>query len=338
MNREDRLIAWLRRRTARGPGGDLLGDDAALLPAGGPWAATVDSQIAGVHYPAGLDPARVARRLLAVNLSDLAAVGAEPAYALLALAAPVGFDHRRFFRALLAACARFGVTLAGGDLARTAAPTVATLTLVGTQPAGGAWLTRSAARPGHALWVAGTLGESAAGRWLLAPHGGVRFVAGRVELPPSLAAGALRGAALRAVRRHLLPAPRLDLGRALTRLAVARPGAVGGVIDLSDGLATDLRRLGEASGTGAEVEIARLPRAPGFARLAAAIDHDPVALALGGGEDYTLLFSLAAEVPPPSGFSCRRIGTVIAGRRFWMIDRDGRRPLPDLGWDHLALK
>ena len=335
MNREDRLIAWLRRRTARGPGGDLLGDDAALLPAGGPWAATVDSQISGVHYPAGLDPAVVARRLLAVNLSDLAAVGAEPAYALLALAAPGGFDHRRFFRALLVACARYGVTLAGGDLARTPTSTVATLTLVGTRPADGAWLTRSAARPGQALWVAGTLGESAAGRWLLSPAGGARFAGGRVELPPRLAAGALRDAARRAVRRHLRPVPRLDLGRALGRLAAKRPGTVGGVIDLSDGLATDLRRLGAASGVGAEVEVARLPRAPGFASLAAAIDHDPVTLALGGGEDYALLFSLAADVPAPAGFPCRRIGTILAGRGVWLIDRDGRRPLPDLGWDHL---
>ena len=101
----------------------------------------------------------------------------------------------------------------------TPTATVATLTLVGTRPADGAWLTRSDARPGQALWVAGTLGESAAGRWLLAPAGGARFVGGRVELPPRLAAGALRDAARRAVRRHLLPAPRLDLGRALGRLA-----------------------------------------------------------------------------------------------------------------------
>ena len=335
MNQEDRLIAWLRRRTARAPGGDLLGDDAALLPAGGPWAATVDSQIAGVHHPAGLDPAVVARRLLAVNLSDLAAVGAEPSYALLAFAAPAGFDHRRFFRALLAACARSGVTLAGGDLARATASAVATLTLVGTRPAGGAWLTRSAARPGHSLWVAGTLGESAAGARLLSPGGGARFAGGRVELPSHLAAGALGRAARRAVRRHLLPTPRLDLGRALARLAAARPGAVGGVIDLSDGLATDLRRLCAASGVGAKVETARLPRARGFARLAAAIDQDPIALALGGGEDYALLFSLADGVSPPTGFPCRRIGTIVAGRRLWMIDREGRRPLPDLGWDHL---
>src|ERR1700709_805908 len=97
---------WLRRRLRRQPGGALIGDDAAVLPGAGPFAVTVDHQIAGVHFPPALDPARVARRLLAVNLSDLAAMGATPAYAFLALAAPAGFDHPRFFTALLAACRR----------------------------------------------------------------------------------------------------------------------------------------------------------------------------------------------------------------------------------------
>lgn len=282
---------------------------------------------------------------MAVNLSDLAAMGAAPAYGLLALAAPAGFDHRRFFRALLAAARRHGVALAGGDLAR-AATAVATLTLIGTRPAGGAWLTRSGARPGDALWVGGTLGESAAGRALLAADrrgGGARFAAGRVELPPALAAGfsaRTSRAARRAVRRHLAPTPQLDLGRALGRLAGRRRSVVGGVIDLSDGLAVDLRRLCRESGVGAEVDAARLPLAAGFARLAAAIDHDPLDLALGGGEDYVLLFTLAAGGEPPAEFPCHRIGSITAGRRLWLIDRgdrsrERRRPLPALGWDHL---
>jgi thiamine-monophosphate kinase len=334
LNEEDRLLAWLRRRAARTPAGDLLGDDAALLPAGGPWAATVDSQIAGVHHPAGLEPAAVARRLLAVNLSDLAAVGAEPAWALLALSAPAGFDHRRFFRALLAACDRHGVTLAGGDLAR-AEPAVATLTLLGRRPADGAWLRRADARAGHGVWVGGTLGESAAGRLLLAAGGGARFVDGKVELTEEVAARGGARAARRAVRRHLLPAPQLALGRALGRLALARPGDVGGVIDLSDGLATDLPRLCREGGVGAEVDLALLPFAPGFARLAAAIDQPSAALALGGGEDYVLLFTLAAGAEPPAGFDCRRIGTIGADRRLRVIDQGRRRPLPALGWDHL---
>src|SRR5262245_7425297 len=103
---EDRLLGWLRARLP----GTLIGDDAALLPPLESCAVTVDSQIAGVHVPPDLDEATFARRLLSVNLSDLAAMGATPAWAFLALSAPPGFDHPRFFRALLAACRSHGLT------------------------------------------------------------------------------------------------------------------------------------------------------------------------------------------------------------------------------------
>ena len=114
---EDQWIEWLRRRNRR-YGGEKIGDDAAVLPAEGPLAVTVDTQIAGVHFLPELDPAIVARRLLAVNLSDLAAMGAKPAYAFLALTTAPGFDLARFFDALLEAGADHGVELAGGDLTR----------------------------------------------------------------------------------------------------------------------------------------------------------------------------------------------------------------------------
>ncbi len=136
----------------------LLGDDAAILPPAGPLAVTVDSQIAGVHFVPDLDPAHVARRLLAVNLSDLAAMGADPAWAFLALSAPPGFNHSRFFRAFTAACRRHGVTLAGGDLARCDR-LVTTLTLIGTKPESRRWLHRKGAQPGHDLWLGGTVGS-----------------------------------------------------------------------------------------------------------------------------------------------------------------------------------
>ena len=197
MNGEDELLRRLRGRL--GPL-SLIGDDAAVLSPSGPIAVTVDSQISGVHFVPGLDPAQVARRLLAVNLSDLAAMGADPAWAFLALSAPPGFDHDRFFQAFARACQRYGVTLAGGDLARCDQP-VATLTLIGTKPEGRRWLRRNAARPGHDLWLGGTVGESAAGRILIDRGAGH-------AMPPFLS-----GAARRAVRRHLLPIPQLELGR-----------------------------------------------------------------------------------------------------------------------------
>jgi thiamine-monophosphate kinase len=319
FDREDRLIDWLRRRLRRQPGGALIGDDAAVLPAGGPFAdsfaVTLDHQIAGVHFPPGLDPAAVARRLLAVNLSDLAAMGATPAYAFLALAAPPGFDHRRFFTALLAACRRHGLTLAGGDLARHSALTTS-LTLLGTKEEAARWLERSGARPGHALWLGGTIGESAAGRMLI-ERGAI------AEASPSL-----RAASRRAVRRHLEPRPQLALGR---WLGTQEEGAA---MDVSDGLARDLHRLCRASRVGAEIIAEALPFADRFAGLCDAIGADPLALALGGGEDYVLLFTLP-EGTEPSERGARRIGRITKGKTVVLLRGGERSDLPELGWDHL---
>ncbi len=310
---ENRLIDWLRRQ----PGGSLIGDDAAVLPAES-FAVTVDHQISGIHFPSGLDPALVARRLLAVNLSDLAAMGASPAYAFLALAAPAGFDHRRFFTALLAACRRYDLTLAGGDLARHSALT-ASLTLLGTKAEGARWLTRSGARAGHALWLGGTIGESAAGRLLIE----------RGE--PKAANASLKRVMRKAMRRHLQPTPQLALGRWLSE---QKEGAA---MDLSDGLARDLHRLCRASGVGAEVDAAALPFADRFAKLCETAGADPLALALSGGEDYVLLFTLPEEIAPPDG-QARRIGKITKGRRLVLLRGGERSALPDTGWDHLARK
>lgn len=340
-NREDALTAWLRRRLGDG---NLLGDDAAVLPElppGSRTVATVDSQIAGVHHPAWLPPHLAARRLLAVNLSDLAAMGAEPRHALLALSAPVGedgLDRVAYFEGLLEACAEHGVTLAGGDLARTSEKgdsktTVASLTLLGELPAGREPLRRLGAEAGHGLWVSGTLGESAAGRLMLArgarvaspgeSHGPPWGVTLPDDLPEELTFPARQ-----ATWRHLAPQPELALGRALTGL----PG-VGAAMDLSDGLAADLPRLCRASGVGAEVEAAALPLAASFQDLCTWLDADPLELALAGGEDYTLLFTLSPGTPPPLG--CIRIGRITEDDLI-LLEDGTPRPFPTTGWDHLA--
>ncbi len=325
---EDRLIDWLRKQ----PGASLIGDDAALLPPGGPFAVTVDQQIAGVHFPSDLDPALLARRLLAVNLSDLAAMGAFPVWAFLALAAPPGFDHRRFFTALLAACRRHGLQLAGGDLARHPCAATAALTLLGAKEKSSRWLRREGASPGHDLWLGGTVGESAAGRMLI--ERGARSFRGdgsRIDLPPALESfSSLRDAARRAVRRHLRPIPQLALGRWLG----TQPS--GAALDVSDGVARDLHRLCRASGVGAEVEADALPFSARFIALCKAIGAAPLALALGGGEDYVLLFTLPSGLIPPAALRCRRIGTITKHRAVSLLDQGIRRDLPDLGWDHLA--
>jgi thiamine-monophosphate kinase len=335
---EDRLLAWLRRRLdrTRPTPRPLIGDDAAVLPAGGPFAVTVDSQIEGVHFVPGLDPALVARRLLAVNLSDLAAMGAEPAFAFLALAAAPGFDHRRFFRSLLAACAGQRLRLAGGDLARSPeGRLIATLTLLGRKRGGSRWVHRAGAAPGHQLWLGGSVGEAAAGRLLIGS--GARPAAGGVALPPEWSGGRggsrrLAAAARRAVRRHLAPRPQLALGRWLGRQAA------GAAIDVSDGVARDLSRVCRASGVGARIEAACLPLAAEFGSLCAALGADALELALRGGEDYVLLFTLPGSVGPPARFGCVRIGTITARRRLTIAAAGGgpARVLAADGWDHLA--
>lgn len=298
---EDDLLRRLRSRL--GPS-SLIGDDAAILPLQGEVAVTVDSQISGVHFVPGLDPAHVARRLLAVNLSDLAAMGADPGHAFLALSAPPDFDRDRFFDAFVEACRQWNVTLAGGDLARCD-QVVATLTLIGTKPEGGRWLRRSGAKPGHDLWLGGTVGESAAGRILIA-----------------------RGASERnsAVRRHLLPVPQLELGRWLGQQSE------GAAMDVSDGVAIDLHRLCRESGTGAVIEAEALPLPHGFVELCQELSVDPLELALAGGEDYVLLFTLPPGVQPPEG---RKIGRILGGKRIDWISEGRRRRLPPSGWDHL---
>jgi thiamine-monophosphate kinase len=325
---EDRLLRWLRHRLAE----PLIGDDAAVVPPAS-YAVTVDSQIEGIHFVPGLDPGLLARRLLAVNLSDLAATGARPAYAFLALSTAPGFDHERFFRALLAACRRYGLQLAGGDLARSPHGTVATLTLLGTKPAGARWLRRSGAAAGHGIWLGGTVGEAAAGRLLI--ERGARLAGPRVELPAAL--GELQGltaAARRAVRRHLRPEPQLALG---AWLGEQRQGAAIAAIDVSDGLARDLHRLCRESSAGAEISAGALPLPDRFAPLCAALGAEPLAIALGGGEDYVLLFTLPPGREPPARFACRRIGTMTRRRRIRLIQNGESRDLPELGWDHLEI-
>ncbi|MDX1384763.1 MAG: thiamine-phosphate kinase [Thermoanaerobaculia bacterium] len=322
---EDQLVNWLRKRTAVS-GRTLIGDDAALLPAGGPWAVTTDQQIEGVHVATGFAPAAWARRLLQVNLSDLAAVGARPRFAFAALAAPGAFDHRSFLGALAAAGRRCGLQLAGGDLA-TAGRVHATLTLVGDRPRRGRWLERGAARPGDRLWLGGVVGQSALGRFLLAA--GARVEGRRIVLPPKVRQPRELAAAARgAVRRHLAPRAQLELGLSLGRRQRCA------AIDVSDGLALDLHRLCRASAVGARIHADRLPLSRHARDLAQRLEADALEAALGGGEDYVLLFALPRTSRAPAG--CKRVGEIVAGSGVQLVTEDGETPLRPLGWDHLA--
>ncbi len=325
---EDRLTAWLANLAGSG---DRIGDDAALVTVGGrKLALSVDSQRANVHVPSDLDPAAAARRLLAVCLSDLAATGAEPRWALLALGVDDEKSARRFLAALVRRGRRYGIELIGGDTARPSSPGQldASLTVIGEVPPGSHPLTRSAARAGDELWVGGTVGESALGLELVSR--GARIVGRKARLPEGLPPD-LASAASRVVRRHLEPRPQLELGMTLGRRAP--PGAA---IDISDGLAVDAGRLCRASGVGCVVERAAITPRADAGRLAAHLGLDPLERVLGGGEDYVLLFTLPAKATFQQP-GCRRIGHITSRPGMSLLGPGGDLdPLSPEGWDHLG--
>lgn len=300
-----------------------MGDDAAKIAVREDLAITMDTQIEGVHFFPGIAPQILAARSLAVNLSDLAAMGALPKYAFLSLTAPPEFDRRAFFRAFLRAAAGAGVTLAGGDLSRAKHLQVV-ITLLGARQC--RFLERAGARPGEVIYLGGEVGVSALGFVLL--EKGARLEGRSVRLPDFLEKR-FHPAARRAVWRHLLPRPQLELGKIL-----AREYREGGALDVSDGLAKDLHRLCRESAVGAAIAAEKLPMAPEYRRLASRLGKNWQALALGGGEDYVLLFTLPAAEKAPAG--ARAIGRVFSGRRVILEEAGKPGPLPPLGFDHLA--
>lgn len=253
---------------------DLL-DDAALIDerANRSLVATTDTIVAGVHFPDDAAPADVAGKLLGVNLSDLAAMGAEPEAYLLAVALPRAWSAADLeswlagFAGGLATCqSEHGIVLLGGDTVATPGPLTLTLTALGHVEAGRALL-RSAAQVGDIVYVSGSIGDAALGLRVL-----------RGELA---ALDALHRAFL--LDRYRLPRPRLNLGRRLV-------GIAGAAADVSDGLVADLGHICAASGVAARIDADRVPMS---AAAAAAIGDDPalLAVALTGGDDYELVFT-----------------------------------------------
>lgn len=288
------------------------GDDAALLrPAPGhELVAAVDTLVEGVHFFADCAPAALGHKALAVNLSDLAAMGAQPAWALLALTVPRVDDTwlAQFARGFAELAQAFGVALVGGDTCR--GPLAVSVTALGQVPQGRA-LRRAGARPGDAVYVSGQIGVAALA---------VQARRGMLALPAALAE--------EAGRRLDYPQPRLELGQALRDLATA-------AIDVSDGLLADLGHICAASGVGARLELQRLPLLAGALALAG-----PQVL-LGGGDDYELCFTVspaqeAALMRAAAGCGpLTRIGRIEAAPGVRLVDGEGRAvPCEGLGHDH----
>lgn len=316
------LIEHIRARTRHARDDVLLGigDDAALLqPAPGmQLVACTDTLNVGVHFPEDTAPEAIGWKALAVNLSDLAAMGAMPAWALLALSLPI--PDAAFVAALAGGfaqlAARHDVALIGGDTTR--GPLSLSVTALGQIPPGAALL-RSGARVGDAVLVTGTLGDAAAG---------LALAQGKLSGVVAADAAFLR-------RRLDQPEPRVAVGLALRGLATA-------CIDLSDGLLADLGHVCVASGVGAEIELDALPLS---AALGTSLPRAQAqALALSGGDDYELCFCVvsaqadaAQACVQAAGCAARVIGRIVATPGVRVIDAQGRMLEPTRrGYEHFA--
>jgi thiamine-monophosphate kinase len=311
---EKALISHIRRDAVRGTRVAVgIGDDCAVLriPSGHQALVTTDFTIEGVHFRRAWHPPEVVGfRCLARGLSDIAAMGGEPHAAFLSLAVPPNLPQvwiDRFMKGLLGLAFAFNVTLAGGDTSESPHGVLADIVVVGSVPKGQAIL-RSKAQPGDRIYVTGELGGASAALG--------EFMVGRKS--PS-----------KDFPRHFHPNPRVGVGRFLRKLRLASA-----MIDLSDGLSTDLAHVCEESGVGAEILEAAIPRA----RIGTAGNQVDLDRALHGGEDYELLFTAHRGKRVPNriaGVALTLIGEITRGRRVVLKNRTGKiSPLQPLGWQH----
>lgn len=308
---ERALIERIRQRAGKAKPSALargIGDDCAILrpPRGHELLVTTDFCLENVHFRREWHPApAVGHRCLTRGLSDIAAMGGAPLAVFLSLALPGDLPQRwvdGFFDGLLALAKRWKIPLAGGDIAQSPKGVMADIMVLGSVPRGKAIL-RSTARAGDLLYVTGRLGLSAAALQ--------QFRAGRKPTA-------------RSAPRHFFPQPRVDAGQYLRKLRLATA-----MIDLSDGLSTDLSHICEESKVGAVLYADSIPHPP---------SKDGLELALHGGEDYELLFTASAKTRMPrevEGIPVTAIGEIVAHRGMWLADSSGRRSiLQPRGWEH----
>jgi len=322
----DRIGRTASRNAKGAPIG--IGDDAAalVLSPSSTLLATTDMLIEGVHFDLETTDLRsLGWKAAAVNLSDIAAMGGVPRFCLTALGIPPSLsveDISEFYRGVNACLRKFGTVLVGGDTCASKQGFVITVTVLG-EAARKKIVTRSGARPGDMIFVTGSLGDSAAGLELLSSGSGVR----------GQGSGKTRNSGTRRlIEKHLRPVPRVNEGGKLSAAGIASA-----MIDVSDGLSSDLGHLCRLGGVGAEVFARRIPLSKEL-RSAKGLKKTPVEYALSGGEDYELLFTV-----PPGRIKklkalplvATEIGVITIDRSMRLIDELGQgSPLRAAGYDH----
>ena len=309
---ERELVARIRNLFS-----EKIGDDAAVV---GDQVLTSDMLVEDVDFTRTTPLDAIARKSLAVNLSDIAAMGATPSHALLSLGLP-DWAHLRvdeLLEAFAESARRYAIEIVGGDLSRAEklVISIAAIGRITSRP-----LLRSGARPGDRIYVSRPLGASAAGLRLL-------------QQPPSTLQ---RGYAEKefidsVIRRHIDPEPEVALG-----IALAKTASVSSCIDISDGLSTDLHHLCEASACGAEIEKERVPVYPDLLTFGAKLGIDVRSAILNGGEEYALLFTSSQRESELSTILRRpvyAIGRVTSGRDVVLKDQGVAKPLQPAGFDH----
>lgn len=355
FRRETEFVHWLRTQPRSKARGLILGigDDAAIVRLSPRYQLILkaDMSIEDVHFARRLHPPRsVGHRALARSLSDVAAVGGTPRFALVSLALSRETSRvwiEELYAGMLALGKQFGVVLVGGDTAVLRGGTVVDVTVAGEVRRGKALL-RSGAEPGDRIFVSGRLGLSALGLRFLQSSPGLRLL--RRSTPPvrPKLSWDVRPIDIReeAIRAHLFPEPRFALGHFLSETHLASA-----LIDVSDGLSTDLDHLCKASGVGARVSANRIP-APKLPDSWSQVrrstepiprpipDRSRMELALHGGEDYELLFTVpprkAAKIPPRyRGVPLQCIGEICRSKELLLIRPDGKETvLRPSGYDH----
>ncbi len=304
-----------------------IGDDCAVVEGreGHPLLLTCDSQVEGVHFLSSLTPPRrVGRRLVAVNLSDIAAMGGRPVHALLSCVWRGDVEDEwalEFVKGVQEESRRYAVNMVGGNLSQTSHSMVFDLTVVG-EIDGSPRLLRRYAVPGHVVMVTGTLGDAAAGLAVLKRWG----QEGKERYP-------------RLVERYWSPVPRLEVGQILA--SVEREFAL---IDISDGFSQDLGHILDQSGVGVEIDLAALPLSVELKNFCQENGCDPLSFALEGGEDYELIFTAPEEdsywlchrIEEKTGVHVQVVGRVTSEHvRKVQQGRKKRKFLP-AGWRHFA--